>query len=42
MKTLNLNINNLVLNMRRLVINTVCIMTNKSGFAYFKFITMRS
>lgn len=42
MKTLNLNITNLILNMRRMVINTLCILTNPSGFANFRFITMRS
>ena len=36
MKTMNLNITNLVLNTRMLV-NTLCIRTNRSGIADFRF-----
>jgi hypothetical protein len=43
MRTMNLNINNLVLTVVRMVINTLCInRTIESGYANFKFSLVRS
>ena len=43
MKNLNLNINNLVLTVVRMVINTLCInRTSESGYANFRLVLVRS
>ena len=43
MTTMNLNINNLVLTVVRMVINTLCInRTTESGYANFRFVLVRS